>query len=185
MAALLHRLEGSPAAPPPAQFPDVVKSWQITPVGWMLANNITTGTSPTTFSPEDTVTRGQLAAFFYRYKGSPAVVVDPNSPACGTPTNPGDVKNCSDFDSQEAAQSYYDYYSPFYGDVANLDNDSTEMNAFGIEIVLYVLAGSACFTNRIVADAMQCVGHLLGEELKGAGPHQCRSVTRNHLAGIR
>jgi parallel beta-helix repeat protein len=81
LAALLHRLEGSPPAPPPAQFADVVKAWQITPVGWLLANNITTGTSPTTFSPEDTVTRGQLAAFFYRYKDSPPVVVDQNHPA--------------------------------------------------------------------------------------------------------
>jgi len=34
----------------------------------MLESEITTGTSATTFSPEVTVTRGQLAAFFYRYK---------------------------------------------------------------------------------------------------------------------
>ena len=82
LAALLHRLEGSPAAPPPVQFPDVVKPWQITPVGWMLQEAITNGTSPTTFSPEDTVTRGQLAAFFHRYKGSPPIVIDPASPRC-------------------------------------------------------------------------------------------------------
>ena len=43
--------------------------------------SITTGTSATTFSPDDTVTRGQLAAFFYRYKDSPAVEVDPDHPA--------------------------------------------------------------------------------------------------------
>jgi hypothetical protein len=81
LAALLHRLAGSPAEGP-SGFPDVVKGWQIVPVGWMLANGITTGTSPTTFSPDEFVTRGQLAAFFYRYKGSPTVTIDPDSPIC-------------------------------------------------------------------------------------------------------
>ncbi|MEM9468069.1 MAG: alpha/beta fold hydrolase [Actinomycetota bacterium] len=84
LAVLLHRLEGSPAAPAPAQFPDVVKSWQIIPVGWMLDEGITTGTSATTFSPDAAVTRGQLAAFFYRYKDSPPVVVDPEGRGCET-----------------------------------------------------------------------------------------------------
>ncbi len=81
VAAFLWRLAGSPVAPPPTQFTDVVKSWQITPVGWMVQQEITTGTSTSEFSPEDIVTRGQVATFLYRYKGSPAVVVDPNHPA--------------------------------------------------------------------------------------------------------
>lgn len=80
IAAFLWRLAGSPAAPPASQFTDVVKAWQITPVGWMVQQEITTGTTASTFSPEDTVTRGQAATFFYRYKGSPPVVVDPNHP---------------------------------------------------------------------------------------------------------
>lgn len=84
LAALLHRLAGSPSAPAPTQFPDVTKPWQITPVGWMLQQGITTGTTPTTFSPDNTVTRGQLATFFYRYKGSPPVVIDPTHPAIPT-----------------------------------------------------------------------------------------------------
>lgn len=85
LAALLWRLAGEPDAPAPDQFPDVVTSWQITPVGWMVQEKITTGTSATTFSPEAIVTRGQLATFFYRYKGSPAVAVDiahPDDPPC-------------------------------------------------------------------------------------------------------
>ena len=84
LAGLLHRLEGSPSAPQPAQFNDVSLGWQVAPVGWMLASGITTGTSPTTFSPDDPVTRGELAAFFYRYKGSPPVTIDPASPGCTT-----------------------------------------------------------------------------------------------------
>ncbi|MCP3974523.1 MAG: alpha/beta fold hydrolase, partial [bacterium] len=82
LAVLLHRLEGSPVAPPPDQFPDVVRAWQTTPVGWMLQQGITTGTSSNTYSPDDPVTRGQLAAFFYRYKGSPPVAIDHESPGC-------------------------------------------------------------------------------------------------------
>lgn len=82
MAALLFRLEGNPAGSPHHPFVDVVKDWQQDPISWMADQGITTGTSPIMFSPDDTVTRGQLAAFFYRYKGSPAVEIDPSSPVC-------------------------------------------------------------------------------------------------------
>ena len=46
--------------------------------------SITTGRSSTAFSPDDTVTRGELATFLYRYKGSPAVDIDDESPGCVT-----------------------------------------------------------------------------------------------------
>ncbi|MEM9467801.1 MAG: S-layer homology domain-containing protein, partial [Actinomycetota bacterium] len=64
-AAFLWRMEGEPAAAP-HPFADVAKDWQQGPVSWMAANEITTGTSPTTFSPDDTLTRGQFAALLYR-----------------------------------------------------------------------------------------------------------------------
>ena len=45
-------------------FGDVpVDRFYTTPVQWMVDNDITTGTSPTCFSPDDPVTRGQAAAF--------------------------------------------------------------------------------------------------------------------------
>lgn len=84
LAVMMHRLEGSPTAPAPTQFPDMVRAWQATPVGWMLQQGITTGTSSSTFSPDENVTRGQLATFLYRYKGSPPVVVDPSTRGCET-----------------------------------------------------------------------------------------------------
>ncbi|MGB0501469.1 MAG: S-layer homology domain-containing protein, partial [Acidimicrobiales bacterium] len=37
------------------------------PVEWAYDNGITTGTSATTFSPMDSVTRGQNVTFAYRY----------------------------------------------------------------------------------------------------------------------
>lgn len=86
LAALLHRLAGEPAATA-HPFVDVVASWQQAPVAWMVANDITTGTSQTTYSPDEPVTRGQLATFFHRYKGSPPVDVDASSPSCPLPAS--------------------------------------------------------------------------------------------------
>ena len=129
LAALLWRLAGgsdlAPATPHP--FLDVVSGWQQEPVSWLAESGITTGTSPTTFSPDDTVTRGQLATFFHRYKGSPAVTVDAASPACPAPPNPGDPFDCPDFPNQAAAQAWFDTHFPFYGDVADLDRDNDGM----------------------------------------------------------
>ena len=39
---------------------------------WAYENNITAGTTATTFSPNDTVTRGQVVTFLWRSKGQPA-----------------------------------------------------------------------------------------------------------------
>ncbi|MCK9477924.1 MAG: S-layer homology domain-containing protein [Firmicutes bacterium] len=41
------------------------------PVIWALQNNVTAGTSVTTFSPNDTCTRGQVVTFLWRAKGQP------------------------------------------------------------------------------------------------------------------
>jgi hypothetical protein len=81
LAALLHRLAGSPAATG-SSFPDVVKGWQKAPVAWMVGEGVTTGTSARTFSPDDPVTRGQIAAFFHRYKGGPSVSLDLRYATC-------------------------------------------------------------------------------------------------------
>jgi len=64
------------ANPPPATLPfnDVPQGvWYRDYVGWAYANDITTGTSPTTFAPNSNVTRGQFATFLYRMAGEPAV----------------------------------------------------------------------------------------------------------------
>ena len=41
-------------------------------VMWAYENGVTGGTTPTTFSPASTCTRGQAATFLWRAKGSPA-----------------------------------------------------------------------------------------------------------------
>ena len=80
-AAFLHRLAGEPSAPA-HNFSDVVTGWQQNGVSWMADTGITTGTSPTTFAPDDTLTRAQLITFLYRYKNKPDVNIDPSNPHC-------------------------------------------------------------------------------------------------------
>ena len=68
MALILHRAADLVAAPEPAGFDDVPATASFAPaVDWLAASGITTGTGPTTYSPADTVTRAQLAAFLCRY----------------------------------------------------------------------------------------------------------------------
>ena len=40
------------------------------------------------------------------------------------PDNPGDIKNCSDFETYQEAKTWFDIYFPHYGDVAGLDRDN-------------------------------------------------------------
>ena len=89
-AAFLYRLAGEPSAPP-HNFSDVVAGWQQNAVSWMSSTGITTGTSPSTFAPEATLTRAQLITFLYRYKGEPAGTLDASTPHCDTEEDPADA----------------------------------------------------------------------------------------------
>ena len=56
----------------PLPFTDVAKeSYYYDAVRWAVDNAVTAGTSETTFSPEDTCTRGQVVTFLWRAAGSP------------------------------------------------------------------------------------------------------------------
>ncbi len=55
-------------------FKDIkAKDFYYTAVLWAVQKGITTGTSRTTFSPNDPCTRGQIAAFLWRAAGSPKI----------------------------------------------------------------------------------------------------------------
>ncbi|MEO0493536.1 MAG: SpoIID/LytB domain-containing protein [Actinomycetota bacterium] len=72
--AFVHRFAGEPEPIEPNGFEDVPEGvWYDAPVSWMKEQGITTGTTPTTFSPGLPVTRGQLATFLYRLAGEPEV----------------------------------------------------------------------------------------------------------------
>ena len=55
-----------------AQFVDVpAEEWFAAPVQWAVDQNITNGTDPTHFSPDNDCTRGQMVTFLWRAKGCP------------------------------------------------------------------------------------------------------------------
>ena len=93
-ATFLHRLADKPSAPP-HNFSDVVAAWQQDSVSWMAHTGITTGTSPTTFAPGDTLNRAQLITFLYRYQGEPDVTINPTTPTCQAQTGAGGFKTVS------------------------------------------------------------------------------------------
>ena len=63
----LWRYSGSPAASAPGAFTDVPPAaGYAQAVAWAVESGITSGTSDTTFSPDEPCTRGQIAAFLYR-----------------------------------------------------------------------------------------------------------------------
>lgn len=69
-AAFLHRLAGSPPAPP-AMFEDVPDhAYYAAAVAWMVDAGITVGRSPTTYAPTEQLTRAHIAAFLFRMAGT-------------------------------------------------------------------------------------------------------------------
>ena len=64
----MHFMEGEPAVGADGKFNDVAAGqYYADPVAWAAANGIVNGTSDTTFNPNASVTREQLAAILYRY----------------------------------------------------------------------------------------------------------------------
>ena len=62
-----------------ANFTDVqADAYYAEPVDWALKENITNGTSETTFSPEVTCTRGQVVTFLWRAADEPEPTTDAN-----------------------------------------------------------------------------------------------------------
>lgn len=73
MVTFLWRAAGSPKASGSNPFTDLqTDAYYYDAVLWAVEQGITNGTSATTFSPEDTVTRAQTVTFLYRASGSPA-----------------------------------------------------------------------------------------------------------------
>ena len=74
MVTFLWRAAGSPEPKSTTTAFTDVKSgaYYEKAVAWAVENNVTTGTSATTFSPDATVTRGQSVTFLWRANTSPA-----------------------------------------------------------------------------------------------------------------
>ncbi len=67
VVTFLHRANGTPKVTAKNPFTDVAKgAYYYDAVLWAVENGITQGTSATTFSPNQTCTRGQIVTFLYR-----------------------------------------------------------------------------------------------------------------------
>ena len=73
MVTFLWRAAGSPNVGGALTFTDVTDSAYYAPaVRWAASVGVTSGTGAGRFSPDDPCTRGQMAAFLYRWQQSPA-----------------------------------------------------------------------------------------------------------------
>lgn len=66
-ATMFYRFAGSPETSESSKFTDLTQDWYKKPIAWAAANGVITGTSASTFSPDEPVIREQIAAIFYRY----------------------------------------------------------------------------------------------------------------------
>lgn len=87
MAAFLYRLKGSPSftAPSTSPFADLSPGDQFyKEITWMHAMGYTTGVKQASgkpkYQPKSNISREAMAAFMYRYEGSPAFSAPSNSP---------------------------------------------------------------------------------------------------------
>jgi hypothetical protein len=134
MAAFLVRALGLSGGG--ARFTDTAGSVFAGDIAALADAGITRGCNPPRndrFCPDDPVTREQMASFLSRALGLDPIE-PPARPTTTTTTSttttqpakppyPGDSKNCDDFDSWEEAQAWFEYYYPYYGDVAKLDGN--------------------------------------------------------------
>ena len=68
--AFFYRYANSPAVSGSNSFADVSETaYYYNATLWAMSEKVTEGTSPTTFSPNDLCTRGQIVTFLYRYMG--------------------------------------------------------------------------------------------------------------------
>ena len=77
LVTVLYRLSGEPAVSQDSGFADVAAdAYYADAVSWATEQGIVTGTSQTAFSPDESVTREQMAALLYRYAGEPPAAED-------------------------------------------------------------------------------------------------------------
>jgi hypothetical protein len=153
MAAFLYRYAGSPwyQSPSSSPFIDISTGNQFyQQITWLASRGISTGwdvgSGCRAFGPVQPVARDAMAAFMYRFvnggTGSVTSGCTPPSSGGGTtpppqppvvqppapskPANPGNTKNCTTayFATWREAQNWYEFYFPYYGDVAGLDGNN-------------------------------------------------------------
>ena len=75
-ATVLWRVAGEPPVYNKSTFTDLKGDWYMNAVAWAQAEKVVNGVTATTFAPDSFVTREQIVAMMWRFKGSPAVEGD-------------------------------------------------------------------------------------------------------------
>ena len=77
IAQIFYNMAKKPQVDTTNPFTDVkTDAWYGNAINWAYKNNIITGTSDKTFSPNEAITREALAVILYRYSGSPKVTTN-------------------------------------------------------------------------------------------------------------
>ena len=76
-AVYIWNMQGQPSGAPAHSFVDVTDERQDAAVSWMSHNEITTGTSDTTFDPDTALNRAHLVTFLWRLANKPAAPAHP------------------------------------------------------------------------------------------------------------
>ena len=67
LVEMLYCQAGSPKATKASPFTDLTESWYVDAVNWAAEKGVVSGTSATTFSPNATITRQDMATILYNY----------------------------------------------------------------------------------------------------------------------
>ena len=67
LVTVLWRAEGSPEPASATPFTDLKAKWYKNAVAWAYENGIVNGMTATTFGPDASITREQIATIIYRY----------------------------------------------------------------------------------------------------------------------
>lgn len=92
-AAMFYRLAGQPETDGESKFTDLTQDWYKKAVSWAAASGVIAGTGDTTFSPDMTVTREQIAAIFYRYAQSKGLDVSAGEDSDLSYRDSGDISD--------------------------------------------------------------------------------------------
>lgn len=129
---MLYRLAGSPSVSINNSFSDVPSnSWYSKAVSWAVSTGITNGTSSTTFSPNNSVTREQAVIFMYRFNNrkNASYKITYNLMGGSVKTNPSSYTTGSSFKLNNPTKTGY-VFKGWTGSNGSSPSTSTSVSSF-------------------------------------------------------
>lgn len=143
-AVMLWRYAGRPAPSTPHPFDDVNTGYQQTAISWMAETSITTGTSPTTFTPDGNMTRAEAATFLHRFMDRP---------------NRIDLAGSSDRQTEPAI--CLDDYESVLVDAGLLESEATCVAPFLTDLDIDTIVGIANGTVPLTRDLITVLSEII------------------------